>query len=1144
MATPHKTFVFLFALFFGWRVFGETCFEQNYRFDAPFIRETGTCSSIGLEGTTSFIRTGAPIVPHVLVNVKIPGNPTDLKIETVAENVSETLLPMIPDFGRIPHRVGEIHDDTKRDKPDHAIYSSNRFYPPRHAELVAVHRAGRQTIAVVRLFPVRVNPVTREMRAAGSISVRLTSATQSRQPRRLSPLASDNSWQYLLITTNTLVRSFEPLAEYKRNIGTKVQIKTVNDIYTGYPGADGPAKIRACIKDGYVNHGTEYVLLGGDVDSVPIRGAYGKVDITTDETIPTDVYYACLDGSWDGNGNGIYGEPDDGMNGTDVDLFSEVYVGRAPVDTPDEAAAFVQKTVRYLSIAHPTPGAVLFAAEYLYTQTVGDAVYYPQGGEQLDTLLPFFKGYDVRWLDDRPELAPQWDGEDITAELNRSPNIVVHNGHGQPFECMRLSCDRAARLPNDFPFNYHSIGCNAGRIDTTQECFAEALVNHAGGAATAVLNTRDGWFDPALPTLYSGEFQREYIRQAISEGQPVGKAMASAREALAGKVEDDGANDRPYRWIYYGSNLFGDPQLAIQATTRWHVLPMNGLTRNVLSYRDAAPQPFTFEVRNLSDGSAEWSVSTTLPFLVPSPRMGTLQGKGSASIDVSIVQTDLPASGTYAGEIRIHSSFSASPISFPVTIHVIVPPDCTDSIGAPDDTHLPFGPTTAGLAGKESTIRIVNRDSHTNLVVEKIKIDGRGVALTGTPTDLVCYDATSRHLYTLTADDEIVLTPISSTNFLGIGAIETIPERPSILYALDYFRNDILLISLQDGKILQTKTAPPPDHEAWCGLAYNTRDRGLYATSSDGVHTTLHRIDPTSLSIVKLARCPTEAAIIAIAFDDHGTLHGVDVNSDTLFRINPFTGTLTTTGRLGIDAEYAQGITFFPRNGKLIWASFTHDFVSQIRQVDTDTATGKILGTIPRNTSGKVPELEIAALPPVSSYQIGTALPIVLPPGESVTIPVTFRPDRIGDHDSVLTLHAKDDNAPFATFTLTGHAGKASTCPLAWLQENGLPLDGTADDLDSDDDGFTNAEEWRSGTDPNDRASRLHFTKCEHRNGQLVLSWPSTPGFVYTLQKNAQLAPTSFSTFSSVLATNTESSRTIPITRTNQFFRILIDPGD
>ncbi len=69
--------------------------------------------------------------------------------------------------------------------------------------------------------------------------------------------------------------------------------------------------------------------------------------------MPADLYFACLDGSWNSNNDCAWGEPTDGEDGGDIDLFAEVYVGRAPVADFIELRNFVNKTVQYETVTPP-----------------------------------------------------------------------------------------------------------------------------------------------------------------------------------------------------------------------------------------------------------------------------------------------------------------------------------------------------------------------------------------------------------------------------------------------------------------------------------------------------------------------------------------------------------------------------------------------------------------------------------------------------------------------------------------------------------------------------------------------------------------------------------------------------------------------
>ena len=145
--------------------------------------------------------------------------------------------------------------------------------------------------------------------------------------------------EYIIITNEELEKSFQILADWKTRKGVPAKIRTTSSIYAVYPGRDNPEKIRNFIKDCYSISGTIWVLLGGDTDIVPCRQASTLENVV----VPTDLYYSDLDRSWDENDNNIFGEvPED-----KIDMYADVFVGRAPVNTIEETENFVNKVIRY-----------------------------------------------------------------------------------------------------------------------------------------------------------------------------------------------------------------------------------------------------------------------------------------------------------------------------------------------------------------------------------------------------------------------------------------------------------------------------------------------------------------------------------------------------------------------------------------------------------------------------------------------------------------------------------------------------------------------------------------------------------------------------------------------------------------------------
>jgi hypothetical protein len=270
-----------------------------------------------------------------------------------------------------------------------------------------------------------------------------------------------------------------------------------------------------------------------------------------------------LDGSWNRDGDKRWGEPTDGEDGGEVDLLAEVWVGRAPVDTPAEAACFVEKTLRQEREADSHGCEVLVSAEYLgrYSPNIE-----AQGGNMFEPLLHRLGSGSIQWLDDRPHTIPQWSNSQAIAALNKSPRFVLYNGHGDSDTMMRLRRADLDGLTNARPFLVYSVGCHAGHFDNdpfSPDSIAEELIKRdRHGAFAAIFNPRLGWFDPHAEWKFSGEFQIKFFESLVGRGKlPLGAANHASKNEMLGHAENTGI--MPYRWCCYEITLFGDPHTPV-----------------------------------------------------------------------------------------------------------------------------------------------------------------------------------------------------------------------------------------------------------------------------------------------------------------------------------------------------------------------------------------------------------------------------------------------------------------------------------------------------------------------------------------------------------------------------------------------------
>ena len=397
----------------------------------------------------------------------------------------------------------------------------------------------------------------------------------------------DQKYEYLIITNDELKNAFERLAEYKEQHGIKTKIATVESIVKNssfwnerYPiFNDTQAKIRRFIRYAYKNWGIEYVLLGGDSDImnkssyiVPARYLYatchglplGKED-KLEAYIPSDVYYACLDGTFNTDMDDKWGENASGNSAThqdEADLYAEVWVGRACVDSIQEANNLINKTIAYEESKNDKAlMQVLLLGEYLGFG--GEAQW---GGNHKDKVVPYIPSvYNITKLYDKYE---EWDKYKLASVLNKGVNIVNHDGHGWTTYALKMRNRDLKLLKNKDYFFLYSQTCLAGSFDNwypenhyyEDDCFAEHLTTGKYGAFACVMNARYGLGRQNSTDSPGERYDLSFFKGLFEKGiREVGRANHFSKEDNVWRIDENGM-----RWTYYETNLFGDPQVAIK----------------------------------------------------------------------------------------------------------------------------------------------------------------------------------------------------------------------------------------------------------------------------------------------------------------------------------------------------------------------------------------------------------------------------------------------------------------------------------------------------------------------------------------------------------------------------------------------------
>lgn len=391
----------------------------------------------------------------------------------------------------------------------------------------------------------------------------------------------DDQIDYVIITNEELVSSFKPLREWKTIKGIYTSIITVKEIESWYQGNDTQHKIKKCIQDLYLNHGLKYVLLGGDDKVVPVRGCFGSVpNKAKDETIPTDMYYACFGGNfeWDENKNGIYGEL-----GDNIDLAQSVYITRVPVFKREHVDAFVKKLIEYER--NPSynnnmlmGGVNCFGEEGTFIHSDMEL----QGDNLYKTYIkPYWDGLKLKFYDTKTD----FEGDamyDVSASHLRDQiengysfvDIATHGTHtswkmetGNPYNIYN-----GASQNNKSHTIVTTIACFTNAFDypgtgSTDLCLSESLMNNPHSGIIAYLGcSREGWGYASSNLGTSHRYEAEFYKRLFSnsiEYNNYGILVATAKAAFISSSQ----SNKSWRWVQFGLNPIGDPEMPIWIST-------------------------------------------------------------------------------------------------------------------------------------------------------------------------------------------------------------------------------------------------------------------------------------------------------------------------------------------------------------------------------------------------------------------------------------------------------------------------------------------------------------------------------------------------------------------------------------------------
>ncbi len=562
---------------------------------------------------------------------------------------SFSIRPYIP-CGRISVEPPDGYRSIRGD-----AYAKDEFFPAHNtradSRFKVMYKNGH-AIFLAMITPVQHNPVTGQIQYYPKVSLKVNFTTDVNAPvykcnsfirsqlKELvdNPEVIDNlpdsprgpdDYEYLIITSSGLKDKWGALTDFNKKRCMRSKVVAVSDItrIPGIRGRDDQETIRNYIKTEYETNNIVFVNLGGDVELVPCRGMhtsffdYGVVPYE-DYNIPADLYFSCLDGTWQKAGSQYYGE-----YGCDEDIGWDVYASRYAIDSETELNNMINKTIKYTE--SPVMGTVkniMLGGEKAWDAWAWDPNQnkYVKTGETCwgdDEMKELVgqctnNGYTTEGWQSNVNIKTLYEGEGtwsgdmagqlISAFQTHKPTFMDHVGHSNTNYILKLSTSQVStsNFPNNGTnanfFIVNTSGCYPGAFDNATpngsqipDCIAEKFTTISTAAVAFMSCTRYGLGadgregstgNSPLTDGSSHRFLRYFHDGLYKNISYIEMANGYSKEQNKDWVLNSDPHGKPYhgqmKYICYEMNVLGDPALSVwtaepQTLTANYPTPLN-----------------------------------------------------------------------------------------------------------------------------------------------------------------------------------------------------------------------------------------------------------------------------------------------------------------------------------------------------------------------------------------------------------------------------------------------------------------------------------------------------------------------------------------------------------------------------------------
>ncbi|MEO0078024.1 MAG: C25 family cysteine peptidase [candidate division WOR-3 bacterium] len=580
--------ILLLAVSFGFA--GNVTQTFSYSSEALKLSTENGYTTVRFAGYPHIDKLGAPDLPVVPAQIVVPATAEVTGIEVLElreEPVPGTHLVMPVQY---PQPYMENPPQFPFVEPNPSYYGVDGPFPAQAAELVAVGTKSGYRLAALRVFPVRYNPVTRTLSVVTRLVVRVNYtegkvhvarrselqialhgnevkhlvlnpqdvdrfAPPIKTTERASAFLPAGTYEHVILTHRGYRDSLVGLRDWRTRQGWRSRIVEIDSVCATYPGVDTADKMRNFLKDAETTWSTVFCFIARkDWPANQFRRAYGNVSGYPVENMPSDMYFSCLDGSWNADGDNIWGEPTDS-----VDCYADIHVGMITLDGVGEMQRYLAKVFRY----EFTPDTGWFCKALLGN----DVTFSNEFNDSIANATPTPPWFDLKMYTTGGMVTPSvqryvdslQSGYPITAVIAHG-NIDLYGMGGNVTSPIMNALTNVNKLSM-----ITAVCCHTGEWDATGntngDCIAENMAFHAPNGFIGVMkNVRYGWVRVAEYFNYSICYGLLGFRtpRRITQGEALSFGKDYWYPLVA--VTTDTSK---FRYEAYERTLFGEPAVPI-----------------------------------------------------------------------------------------------------------------------------------------------------------------------------------------------------------------------------------------------------------------------------------------------------------------------------------------------------------------------------------------------------------------------------------------------------------------------------------------------------------------------------------------------------------------------------------------------------